>query len=61
MNQSSKMREAMSLFKTKLSPEQYEQFCLLAEELDLTIEDVSSWEEIAKELETSFIPNYIKQ
>lgn len=61
MNQSSKMREAMSLLQTKMSPEQYEQFCLLAEELDLTIEDVSSWEEIAKELETSFTPNYIKQ
>lgn len=61
MNQSSKMREAMSLLQTKMSPEQYKQFCLLAEELDLTIEDVSSWEEISKELETSFTPNYIKQ
>ena len=47
------MRTAMRLFHSpiKLTKEQYEEFCKLADELDLTVQDVFDWEQMDKTLD----------
>lgn len=55
MNREQKMRVAMALFNSgvRLTPEQYKQFKLFAEELDLTVKDVTDWNAIEQELNQS--------
>ena len=62
MNREQKMKVARELFEnTSMTREQYKQFCLLAEELDLTVADTESWNQIAKTLEEDFKPFYINK
>lgn len=58
MNKEEKTKIAKRLFNTlHLDEEQYEEFKKLAEELDLTINDVKVWSKPSPE--THFVPSYI--
>lgn len=58
MNTEEKTKIAKRLFNTlHLDEEQYEEFKKLAEELDLTIDDVKDWDKPSPE--THFVPSYI--
>ena len=55
------MRTAMRLFHSpiKLTEKQYAEFCKLADELGLTVQDVSDWEQMDKTLDNEFKCHYI--
>ena len=60
MNRAQKMKVAKDLFKnTSMTKEQYHEFCLLAEELDLVVADTEDWTDVEKSLEENFKPHYI--
>ena len=62
MNREQKMKVARELFEnTSMTREQYKQFCLLAEELELTVADTESWKKITESLEEEFKPFYINK
>ena len=62
MNREQKMKVARELFEnTSMTREQYKQFCLLAEDLELTVADTESWKKITESLEEEFKPFYINK
>ena len=61
MDKAQKIKIANTLFRnTTMTQEQYETFCNLAEDLQLTIDDVQRWGEEEKKLNNDGKPHYIK-
>ena len=61
MDKAQKIKIANTLFRnTTMTQEQYDTFCALAEDLQLTIDDVQRWGEEEKKLNNEDKPHYIK-